>query len=45
MCVREREDIVLRETLGNHPQMHVVFLSYKAMDDCHGIVIGALASQ
>ena len=25
MCVREREDLVLREALGNYPQMHVLF--------------------
>ena len=25
MCVREREDLVLREALGNYPRMHVLF--------------------
>ena len=40
-----REDHVLREALGNYPQMHVLFFIYiyKAMDDCH--VKGTLASQ
>ena len=25
MCVREREDLVLREALGNYQRMHVLF--------------------
>ena len=25
MCVREREDLVLGEALGNYPEMHVLF--------------------
>ena len=36
----EREDLVLCQALGNFPQMHILFFSYKAMTDCHEIVKG-----
>ena len=51
MCVREREDLVFVRSfrklscsvyaLGNACSV----FSYKATDDCHGIVKGTLASQ
>ena len=33
----ERQDLVLFQALGNYPQMHALFFSYKAISDCHEI--------